>query len=380
MRNVWMVVHRWIGLIGLIAMFILAVTGSALVWPDATERLFHGDRFEATAKFDEERLDEYAATALNSLPSGDRLSAMNVAPVETGRSILFGGKPHPSGRVGPPPRYRSWLDPGSGEVTSSWSLAPDGMWYMHALHGHFAIPHWGRELVGIFGLLLVVSAISGLWIWWPRNGKILKALKWKRAPDFNSNLHHMMGFWSAIPMAVLGFTGAYIVFPAILGTFVLLATGNLGGETGGRDHEAEPPVIASAETTTLLPSEAAAAARAAGGGGQLIFMSWPTQERPVWMVNFDCAATTGTCQRSVLVDDKDGATTIPHDDHQPTVASDVADLMLEVHAGHVGGIIWQLLVFLSGIVLAVLSVTGVIMWASKRQGRIRVKKLRAQRA
>lgn len=380
LRNIWMVTHRWIGIIGLAAMFLLAVSGCFLVWPDASERLMHGDRFKASAAFDEARLEEYVESARTGLPDGDRISAMSVPPAGSDRSILTGGRPYESGRVGPPPRHRTWIDPGSADVTSTWGLAPDGMWIMHATHGHLIFPGFGRTLVGIFGFILLFSVFTGAWLWWPRNGKILKALRWKRAPDFISNLHHMVGFWSIIPQAVLAFTGAYIVFPAMFGAVVLLVTGNLGGDTGGHDHETAPPITAPAETTQYAASEAVSIAREAGGAGDLTFIAWPTESNPVWMVQFNCRGAESDCAHAVRVNDESGATVIPVEEHDDTIATEVADLMMEVHAGGVGGPIWQIIVFLSGIVLALLSVSGIIMWAQKRGGRVRVKKLRMQRA
>lgn len=378
LKKWWVLIHRWIGVIGLVAMIVLAITGSALVWPDSTEKLFHSNRFVATNSFDESRLDEYTEAAIGALPEGDRISAMSIPPNGSDRSILTGGAPHASGRVGPPPRHRAWVDPGTGEATARWGLAPDTMWYMHALHGHFAWPHYGRPLVGIFGFLLLLSAISGVWIWWPKNGKILKAMRWRRAPDFLSNLHHMVGFWSALPMAVLGFTGAYIVFPAMFGTLVLFFSGNLGSETGGRDHEVAPPIVAPAAETLLKPTEVVEIARKTGATGALTFLSWPSEEGASWMTRFDCESSAAKCISAVIINDTDGSAIEPQEEHEESIASDAADLMFAIHAGSVGGPVWQILVFLAGIILTLLSITGVIMWAQKRGARIRMKKLKSQ--
>ena len=68
-------------------------------------------------------------------------------------------------------------------------------------------------MVGWLGWAMFVSSATGLWLWWPRNGAILKALRWRRGPSALFNLHHLIGFWICLPLAVLSLTGIYISFP-----------------------------------------------------------------------------------------------------------------------------------------------------------------------
>src|SRR4030095_8234600 len=57
------------------------------------------------------------------------------------------------------------------------------------------------------------SSATGLWLWWPRHGGFLKGLRWRRGASTLFNLHHMIGFWICLPLAVLSLTGVYISFP-----------------------------------------------------------------------------------------------------------------------------------------------------------------------
>jgi uncharacterized iron-regulated membrane protein len=60
---------------------------------------------------------------------------------------------------------------------------------------------------------MLIMSLTGLWLWWPRGSDLLRALRWKRSTRFTFNLHHLLGFWISIPLAVVSLTGIYLSFP-----------------------------------------------------------------------------------------------------------------------------------------------------------------------
>ena len=95
----------------------------------------------------------------------------------------------------------------TAEVAKSFTMV------MHRLHGSLLIPDIGRKVVGWLGWAMFVSSATGLWLWWPRHGGFLKGLRWRRGASTLFNLHHLVGFWVCLPLAVLSLTGVYISFP-----------------------------------------------------------------------------------------------------------------------------------------------------------------------
>jgi PepSY-associated TM region len=47
----------------------------------------------------------------------------------------------------------------------------------------------------------------------PRNAGFWKGLRWRRGPTMSLNLHHLLGFWLALPLAMVSATGIYLGFP-----------------------------------------------------------------------------------------------------------------------------------------------------------------------
>ena len=77
----------------------------------------------------------------------------------------------------------------------------------------------GRAVTGASNLAFLFIVVSGLFLWWPRSLKwsTLRSITWfkgglyGRARDFN--WHNTIGFWSAIPLAIIVAGGVVISYP-----------------------------------------------------------------------------------------------------------------------------------------------------------------------
>src|SRR5690606_15737394 len=222
----------------------------------------------------------YAAAAAASLAPDQRLT-----------SLRFNGEGKPVVAVaqkaqqgpGRPERTNFWLDPRDASVIEQASANDGLVRVLHVLHGSMMIPGgWGRPIVGWVGVFMLVSSLTGLWLWWPLSGGFKSGLKWKRRKTTNANLHYMTGFWILIPLAMLSATGAWISFPSVFSAFEPGPTApGRGGPGGGRGGSAQP-----LETTQTSVDAALAAARPLATG-QLLSIGWPTDRSPEWTVQFE---------------------------------------------------------------------------------------------
>lgn len=361
LRNVWLQIHKWIGLILAILIIPLSVTGAALVWHQALDRMLSPDRYAVT-RGSTLPADRFAAAARRAFPKGSPIASIRM-PVAAGDPVIAMSGALPTRVQGPSPRINVYLDPATARVLEVSNSRSGPVMVLHMIHGTFMVPGIGRQMVGWTGVAMMISCLSGLWLWWPTTGRWIRGLRWRRHRDFDANLHHLFGFWIAMPMFILSFTGAWISFPAFFGPLV--------GENG-RPMGFSATRMAMVRAKPLLETgmsfdqaEAQALAKVPGAITQVV---WPTDYQAAWLFSIKPAAGTPAL---VAVDDASGTASIAPDPDRGQ--ADTARLMRRIHDGTGMGIAWQFVIFLGGLLPAVLAITGIIMWWRARRWRRKLK-------
>ncbi len=360
MRLFWLKLHRWMGLTLLVFMFMFGLTGSAMVWQDGFEALVHPARYPSAPTTSFAPTDAFLEAARTELGANDRISGFRVKPGEG--AIVVAGQITSEAplKLGPPGRVQLWVHPQTGQVLDRQNDGLGVVWALHASHGYLLWKGWGREAVAILGGFLIAMSAIGLWLWWPGAKAALKSLKWRKTFSKSLNLHRQTGALLGVVMIVEALTGAWIALPRVFEGLIEPA-----GKAGRVQSEAPPRSPTLADPALSVEAAVAAARGTAGTAAPLVSVFLPSEEKPVWSIAFEGAA--------VSVVDADGVATVkPQPVRSP--AGKVTDVMEGVHAGAMGGPVWQVIVFLSGIVLSLLSVTGIFIWL---QGRSRLKKRKA---
>ncbi len=378
LRRFWLDVHLWLG-VGLFLLLVpLGVSGALLVWHDPLDELLHPQRFAVSEGG--AVLAPSAYLAASRAAFGDRATVSQIRmPEAEGDPVVVsarinGQTPAPGGR---PQSLTAWLDPATGKVLDTANTRNELVSVMHRLHGSLLIttPGLGRKIVGWMGWAMTLSCLTGLWLWWPRNGKVARGLRWRRSPSTMNNLHHMFGFWVLVPLLVVSLTGVYISFPATSRALFGVAE----WQQGPRPPRPVPPPPLAVQTTPI--DAAVAAATAETPGLTLASISLPTEGRGAsWRIQF--APVGDGDPATVQIDDRNGKPQKARGREAGAGASERPDelspLMRKIHDGQDTPFIWQLLVFLTGIAPPLLGVTGTVMWLRRRARRAHLKAPQSQ--
>ena len=105
-----------------------------------------------------------------------------------------------------------------GRFALSRPLLMSGMFH---LHRYLLSGDVGKTVTGISGVMLLLMAISGLCLWWPRLQwtAIRRALTVSHGgswPRFNYTFHKAAGFFAAPVLAVIAFSGIYFNLPQLV--------------------------------------------------------------------------------------------------------------------------------------------------------------------
>jgi uncharacterized iron-regulated membrane protein len=263
---------------------------------------------------------------------------------------------------GAPPRVVTvYLDPPSGRVLDVVDFRGSLVGIMHRFHENLTLPEFsGRQIVGWTGVGMLILSLTGLWLWWPRNGAFLPGLRWRRSPATTANLHHLVGFWTALPLALVSATGIYLAFPQ--------SARNAMSSIAAMTPQGPRPGAQTAREASSTADEALAAALAAepGTSAAALFMATADPrggDAPVWRIQLRRAAGAGV---TVLVDDRSRAVSRAP---EPLAGDRAAQMIRWIHEGEAGGPLWRFVVFLCGVMPSVLGVSGIVVWLRGRRQR-----------
>jgi len=354
-RSLWFQVHKWLGLALLAVLIPLGLSGSLLVWHDWTDSLVNPQRYAVSAERGRLSAEDYVRSARTVLEPTARVASLEL-PAAADKPILLTAAPPPApgaaATPGPPRRHQVWLDPATGRVLDHADSRTGLVRALHVFHGSLIIPAVGRTIVGWLGVAMLLSSLTGIWLWRPSIGGWLRGLRWRRGPGLSDNLHHQIGIWIAVPLAILSFTGAYISFPKFFGAIE-------GAFASAPPRDAAPNRRAPPVASPASRADAVIAAAGSAGRGQIVSLRWPVEGSTDWTVSLEEAGKTAEFKVS------DADRTVAR---SPGPAG-LARAMRQLHDGQGYNALWQTIVFLGGLAPAVLGITGVIMWLRGRHRR-----------
>ena len=208
LRRLWATIHLWLGLtLGAVGA-LLGLSGSLLVYDTEIDALLNPQRYAVGDSAIARPFAVYLEQARLSLegrarPIGVQLPRGHGPVVVTARARDSAGV------------QRVYLDPGSARVLDI-SAGGGFVGWLHRFHGSLTLREfWGRELAGIVGLAMLISALSGIYLWWPGREKWQRSLAFRRGLRLSRNLHYTFGFYASLVLALLSFTGVTLAFPDV---------------------------------------------------------------------------------------------------------------------------------------------------------------------
>jgi len=351
-------VHLWLGItLGALGIFI-GITGSILVYDHAIDAWLNPARYAVTGTQAALAPGEYLKSAAQALEGRARPFNLRMPEEEGMPVVVFArGKERDGPTRG---AIRLYLDPPTGRVLD---VPPGGGFiaFVHAFHENLTLREYqGREIVGLVGFAMLISSLSGLYLWWPARGRLREALGMRGRFTLSRNLHYLSGFYCALVLAMLSFTGIWLAYVdagrAVVSVFSAVPPRNVQAPEAAEGDKPLPLGKAIQTAQSLYP------------GAPLAGVGLPAGPRGTYRVNLHTGGSRAPVNNAaVFIDPRSGA--VLRNTGPATRSGGEKFLVVQrlLHTGDILGPAGRALLFVTGLLPALFVVTGTMMWLRQRR-------------
>ena len=231
--------------------------------------------------------------------------------------------------------------------------------FLEELHNQLLSGATGERVNAIGGGLLFLMSLTGIVLWWPgrRNWKRALTVLWRaRWPRFNFDLHVALGFWTLLFVGMWGLTGLYFGFPFQFRKAVSVFT----------------PIVEMPKTSSWKPGQAVLPvdrfiedALRRFPGTELVFLTYGVHEENgsiVVLLSRNRRMPLEVARDIVYFQPANGKILGTEESSHWTWGDKVLMWAYTVHFGDFGGLLTKLIWMVLGLVPAVLTITGSLMW------------------
>lgn len=362
LRKIWLLGHRWLGLTVGLLLILSGLTGSLLVFRSALDEQLNQEIFSIAASDTRCSLEEILSAARSSpVAETGKVSFVDFPRSADGVWTVW----FQTGTRAAPQLTQAYFDPFQAELTGYRIYGEDLMTWIYKLHIELFAGHLGETIVGITGIVLMVSVVSGILLWWPlwKHGW-RSAFSIRRGARLNYDLHKTGGILSSLLLIIVAFTGVYLTFPTWIAPVVKFI---LADSTQSTPRPSSTPPQAGGARITA--DQAVEIVRDRFPDAHIRRIHPPSTPQGTYIVRF---CQSGDVHRSLgssraWVDQYSGQVLAANEWRQKTAAEMFVSWQLPLHNGEAFGVVGRWLMFFTGLMPALLYVTGFRIWWRKRR-------------
>ncbi|BAU15787.1 peptidase (plasmid) [Leptolyngbya sp. NIES-3755] len=348
-RNLMFTLHRYVGLaVGLI-LVVIGLTGSILVFKPEIDRALIHAQFGKIIPQPQFVSIEAVVDAVRAAKPNWRISGIDLALMPDDAIRVALEAPNQASR-------EVLVNPYTGQILGERIHDRTFMVLIEAFHYTLAAGETGVAIAGIAALLLFILSITGIFLWsgWRKLISGFK-IKWNgHIKRVNFDIHKVAGIFTAIFLALTGFTGfAWNFYPQIDPLIYAI--------TFTPKPIAPVSKVVPGKSTVSL-AEILERADAALPKAKLTYINLPASPEGVFQVNKQVPGEHDPYRSRVYLDRYTGEVLQLRDSRSLLLGDQVLDSFTPLHFGTFGGLPTRILYVVVGLAPAILMVTGFIMW------------------
>lgn len=363
-RSALRIWHRWFGIVVGIWLLLLAVSGCVITWYNEVDTALNPDwRSLEQSTPANVKIENLVAKSEAHLP-GATFSMIQYPSHDKDTFWLFGRAPNPQGGF---MRVQVFAHPQTGDVLGwreSGKISLDRRHFadfFYGFHTDFLLGPIAAWVIGLIGLLWVFDHIASLILSFPKGAKVMSAFKIKGKRLSLRRLfdwHRAKGVWAFPLTLTVAFTGLVLSWP---GPSRILVN-NISPITG-RLHETWPDL-----KPLTTPISIDAAIDISGTPKDKIHSLRFYPDHHAYAIRtFDEKDVDNQGRLWTYVSMVDGRQVAQRHDVGVTAGDKFFSWQYALHSGHAFGLVGRILIFISGLIVIALFITGLKLVFRRRR-------------
>ena len=414
MRVFWTVVHRWVGLLTAGFLLLTGLTGAVISWDHELDDVLNPHLMEARSSSGQPKPALELARLVEARHAQVRVTFFSLEH-EPGESFQASVQPRvdpATGRLFEPGFNQIFLDPVSGEELGRrqwgavWPITSETfVSFLYTLHHTLHLPEiggidrWGVWLLGVIAVLWTLDCFIGFYLTLParrttrrreaddiaqdaipvgrsfrQRWKPAWQVRWRGgATRLNFDLHRAFGLWTWGLLFIVAFTGFSLnlyreVFLPMMSSVSKVTPTPFEQRRPTPKHAPIAPKLDFAQMIARASEDAARRGWSEPAGS--IFYA---QRFGIYGVQFfergADHGSGGVGHKRLYYDGTDGRYLGDREPWKGSAADIFVQAQFPLHSGRILGLPGRILISVMGLIVALLSVTGVVICMKKRRAR-----------
>jgi len=384
-------IHLYLSLAAGLVILIACLTGAVLVFEKDLQMELNKSRYYVANGGTKLSMDSLVKSVKQSFTDAkvNGIKLYGDAERSTEISVAFSPKKDAKAEVQKPkegekpvapqrqPGFTIFVNPYTGKVLEKYSYRETGFYQVFALHrwllgGEGSV---GKYIVGVSTFIFLFILITGIVLWWPGTKKILKQrlkIKWSAGwKRINHDMHMVFGFYSAIFLFIIAFTG-------LAWSFEWFNNG-IYTVTGSPLKPPPPPKsIYLAEAKCISFDKALAAAKTVYPSAEFYNLSTPKDSSEALNITaLSHNSVHELATDAVYLDQYSGAVLGKMDFDDRSLGAQVRSTFKPVHTGSIWGMPSKIIAFIVCLFGVSFPITGTIMWWNRTRKKNKKTSVRA---
>ncbi len=263
-----------------------------------------------------------------------------------------------------------YLNPYTGDFIQEKRLAADFFTIVLFIHTTLLLGELGTQVIGWSVIMFIISLITGLILWFPKNTKVFKNKKGRKSKfglklkgpknKVVYDLHSVLGFYAASLLIVLSITGIAWTFTWVDNALYTAVT----FET--KKEKKELQIDSTTFKLTTLDQLKKRVVPQRDDKGLFIYYLPNKNTDPLWIMSSPDEDQFGNTDNYYAHPDTGEFIETKYDEDK-NAGEKFNSLYYDIHTGSLLGLPGKILIFLAGLIGASMPITGVMLYLHRRK-------------